>query len=130
MNQTSKINYSIPNVTQDQHNAIDLTMGLSDNIKDHSAGIFHRNEFIDVINDKEFINTNFICFKPERQQCSSKFFPGHKGSKKVSKKNTSVAKYTKKQSFKAKNYENGSKSTMVQTKMFAFICYGVNVGEI
>ena len=48
MNQTSKMNNSIPNVTQEDNDVIDLTIRLSDEIKDYNVCVFHKNDFIDV----------------------------------------------------------------------------------
>ena len=42
----------------------------------------------------------------------------------------SVAKFIKKRSTKAKKYENCPKATMVQTKIFDFICYGVMLVKV
>ena len=130
MNETSKMNNFIPNVTEEDNNVIDLTMVLSDDIKDYNVGVFHKNDFIDALDAKEFIDSNFISFKPQKKQYSSKFFQEQKGSKRGARKKTFVTRYGKKKSPKAKNDENSSKSTMMQSIMFDFIRYGVNVGKI
>ena len=96
MSQTSKMNISIPNVTQEDINMIDLIMGLSDAIKDYNVSVFDKNDFIDALVAKVFIDFNFTSFKSQIKQCSSRFFQEQKGSKKGARRKTSVAKYSSK----------------------------------
>ena len=42
MNEISKMNNCIPNVTEVDNNVIDLIIVLSDDIKDYNVGGFHR----------------------------------------------------------------------------------------
>ena len=93
MNETSNMNNFIPNVTEENNNVIDLTMKLTDDIKDYNVGVFHKNDFIDALDAKEFIDSNFISFKPQKKQCSSKFVQEQKGSKRGARKKASVGKY-------------------------------------
>ena len=67
-----------------------------------------------------------VVFNMLNSEKSSKVFRSNKVG---AKKKTSVAKFIKKSSTKGKKYEKRRKATMVQTKMFDFICYGVNVGK-
>ena len=53
-----------------------------------------------------------------------------RSSRVIDRKKTSVAKCIKKRSTKAKRYEKRPRATMVQTKMFGFIHYGVIVDKI
>ena len=61
-------------------------MRLFDYIKDHITTVFHKNDFEDGHSAKEFADSNFIDFKPQKNHACSKSFKRQNITKNVLKR--------------------------------------------